>query len=69
MNKNVLHLKGDPHEIGFQHGSLLASEISELVPKGLDAATAVIAKTICISYEEAWKFAKGRKRSCIGLFS
>ncbi len=49
----VLHLKGKPYEIGFQHGSLLAEKIVELVPKALDSTIGVISKTVDMSYETA----------------
>jgi len=49
----TLHLKGNPYELGFQHGALLAAEIVGLVPVALDAAAAVIAKTIKISVQDA----------------
>jgi len=49
----VLYLHGSPYEIGKQHGAYLASHISALVPQALDAAAAVIAKTIGVPYHRA----------------
>jgi predicted choloylglycine hydrolase len=49
----VLRLYGGPYEIGKQHGTQMAKEIATLVPEALDAAAAVIAKTIKVSYQTA----------------
>ncbi len=52
----VLRIEGTPYNRGLQHGFMLAQEIGRLVPVVLDAAAAVIAKTIHCSFDEA----KGR---------
>ena len=51
----VLHLRGTPYGIGWYHGYYLAADIATLVPAALDAAAAVIAETIQISYDDAWR--------------
>ncbi len=51
----VLHLAGSPYEIGFQHGSLLAKRIIDLIPMALDATVGVISKSVGIPYETARK--------------
>ncbi|HOP64992.1 MAG TPA: C45 family autoproteolytic acyltransferase/hydrolase [Spirochaetota bacterium] len=52
-NLKLLRIEGPPHERGFQHGKILASEINELITVTLDAAAAVIAKTIHCPFIEA----------------
>lgn len=49
----ILHLAGSPYDIGFQHGSLLAKRIVDLIPKALDATAGVISKSVGISDETA----------------
>ncbi len=49
----ILHLKGKPYDIGFQHGALISEKIIHIVPLALDAAAGVISKTINISPETA----------------
>ncbi len=49
----VLKVEGSPYIRGFQHGYILAHEIKKVVPEVLDAAAAVIAKTIHCSFNEA----------------
>jgi len=40
----VLQLKGAPYERGYQHGFLLADEISGVLRSGITGAAAVITK-------------------------
>ncbi len=49
----VLHVKGDAYDRGYQHGRLLAEEISFLIPEVLESAALVIAKTIDCSFKTA----------------
>ncbi len=49
----LLRINGTPYQRGFQHGVLLAAHIDQTVPAILDAAAAVIAKTIHCSFDEA----------------
>ena len=42
----VLHLSGAPYERGYQHGALLANEISDTLRKGITGAAAVISENI-----------------------
>ncbi len=49
----ILHLAGNPYDMGFQHGSLLAKRIIDLIPMALDATVGVISKTVGMSYETA----------------
>ncbi len=51
----ILHLKGKPYDMGFQHGSLLADRINDLILRALDATVAVISKSIGIDHDTAWK--------------
>ena len=62
-NIKVLKIEGSPYNRGLQHGYILSSEINELVPKVLDAAAAVIAKTIHCTFSEA------KERMDLGLQS
>lgn len=52
-NVKTLHLKGTSYEVGFQHGALMAFEISNFFFYAIDATAAVIAKTINVSFDEA----------------
>ncbi len=49
----ILHVKGGGYDRGYQHGLLLAEEISGLIPKVLEAAAFVIAKTIDCDFKTA----------------
>jgi len=51
----IVHLKGDPYERGYQHGALLADKISEIVPKGLAGAAAVIAHNTGSAVNEGYR--------------
>jgi len=42
----ILHVQGEGYNRGYQHGLLLAEEISGLIPKALESTAFVIAKTI-----------------------
>jgi hypothetical protein len=49
----VLHLRGTPYQLGYQHGVLLKDEISEVLTGGLTGAAAVIAKNTGIDFSLA----------------
>jgi predicted choloylglycine hydrolase len=52
---NVLHLKGKPYEMGYQHGYLLADKIDLMINRTLLATTAYIASQTGLSLEKAEK--------------
>lgn len=68
MNKGikVLHLSGKPYERGYQHGFLLAKEISEVIPDSITGAAAVIALALGCSHSEAIEVMMKGKRSAEG---
>jgi len=49
----VLKIKGNPYEMGYQHGYLLSRNINYIVKQGLEGAAAVISKSIDCSFDEA----------------
>ncbi len=66
MNRGIktLHVSGAPYERGYQHGFLLAEEISEVIPHGLTGAASVIAMALDCSMNQAFEVLhKGRRAS------
>ena len=58
----VVKLKGEPYEIGFQHGYFLADKIELMVTQTLPAAASVVAKTLQSSFDVALeKMERGAK--------
>ena len=50
---NVLHIKGKPYEMGYQHGYLLADKIDLMINRILLANTAYVASQIGLNLEKA----------------
>ena len=68
MNRGikVLHISGEPYERGYQHGFLLAKEISEVIPDGLTGAASVIAMALDCSMDEAFEVLRKGKEAAEG---
>ena len=49
----VLHIKGKPYEMGYQHGYLLADKIDLMIKRTLLATTAYVASQTGLSLEKA----------------
>jgi len=58
----VLHLKGSPYERGYQHGTLLASEITNVISDGITGAASVVATALQANIETGLqKLKEGQK--------
>ncbi len=68
MNRGikVLHISGEPYERGYQHGFLLAKEISEVIRDGLTGAASVIAMALDCSMDEAFEVLRKGKEAAEG---
>lgn len=62
----VLHISGRPYERGYQHGFLLAREISEVIPDAITGAASVIAKACNCSMGQAIEIMQQGKEAAEG---